>query len=118
MARQHSVYPPLVLNVKPGGPMAGSRGEFPRDIANPAQRGIVTRYDVPDGFWLAEQVARMLADPAVVAWAAANSVSGGQMTALGPLLQAAVTPKATKENFASMASTEAHDVAHATGTVT
>ena len=83
--RQIQQFPRNTLAVNPGGPAMRDR-LYPRNIPDPQQRGIVTRYGSLDNTAAAAYVTAAFADPNVVAWQTAHSISGDDWAALAALI--------------------------------
>lgn len=117
--RQIQQFPRNTLAVNPGGPAMRDR-LYPRNIPDPQQRGIVTRYGSLDNTAAAAYVTAAFADPNVVAWQTAHSISGDDWAALAALITTSIAP-ADSQLFqfeAQLAAKDAPDAAAFAGTVT
>lgn len=110
--RQIPQFPQNTLRVNPGGPAMRDR-LYPRNIPDPQQRGIVTRYGLADNVELAALVTAAFADQNVIAFQTAHSISGADWAALAALITASIAPSSSQlfPFEAQMAAVEAPDVA-------
>lgn len=116
--RQIPQYPAGTLRVNPGGPAVRDRF-YPRNIPDPAQRGIVTRYGLADNVELAALVSAAFADPNVIAFQTAHSISADDWAALAALITASIAPGASQifPFEALMAAVDSPDVVAFAGVV-
>lgn len=110
--RQLAQYPVATLRVNPGGPAVRDRFQ-PPNIQDPNQHSVVTRYGIFDDTARAAVVTAAFADPNVIAWQTAHSISGADWTSLQALITASIAPSASQlfPFEMQMAATEAPDVA-------
>ena len=63
---------------------------YPRNIPDPKQRGVVTRYGAPSAFDQAATIKKAMADPGVQTWATSKSLSSDDLKNLTAALTAAL----------------------------